>query len=192
MHSNVDSCRCIRTFADNVVDDAHADAELEELAQMRTQLGVAGQQGELLAHIALVEGHLLRVGDQSAVHIAELALQLLLLDGQATSGAAQACQEDAGEEQVEHQDRWCLAAQVHRQAVHVDEDVQHGLADVGVEVRGALAELVDVRGQQLVGVGYPIVQIGHFVVRVAAAIERVWLISARLAEQSVHGTHFRY
>lgn len=160
-----------RTFANDVVNDAHADAELEELAQMRAQLGVAGQQGELLAHVALVEGHLLRVGDQPAVHIAELALQLLLLDGEAASGPAQAGQKDAGEQQVEHQDRGRLAAQVHGQAVHVDEDVQHGLADVRVQVRGALAELVDVRGQQLVGVGYPVVQVRHFVVRVATGGE---------------------
>jgi len=136
---------------------------------MRTQLGVAGQQRELLAHIALVEGHLLRVGDQTAVHIAELALQLLLLDSQAAGGSAQSGEENAGEQQVEHQDRGSFAAQIHCQAVDIDEDVKYGLADVGIQIRGALAELVDVRGQQLIGVGYPVVQIGHFVVGVATA-----------------------
>lgn len=41
------------------------------------------------------------------------------------------------------------------------------LAEVGVEVNHAVAELLHVLCQQLVCVGYPVVQVAHLVVRVA-------------------------
>ena len=48
--------------------------------------------------------------------------------------------------------------------MNVNHYVQHRFADVAVEFGYACAELVDVVGQQLVRVGYTIVQIVHFVI----------------------------
>lgn len=155
------------TLRDQIINDSHANTELEELSQMCRELVEARQNRELLASVSLIERDLLRVGDESAVYVSVFALQLLLLDGQIAGRSTEVRQHYAGQHQVPHDHERCLCANCRSRAINVNEDIEERLAGVGVKIGDALAELVDVGRQQLIGVGDAVVQVCHFVVSVA-------------------------
>ena len=91
-----------QVLGDDVVDEAHSEAELQEAAQVGHQPLEGRQHRQLLALVAAVEGHLLGVGDQPRVDVAQLALQLLLRHRQPRHGPPQPRQQHARQEQVQH------------------------------------------------------------------------------------------
>lgn len=55
---------------------------------------------------------------------------------------------------------------------HVIKDDRFGyLAEVGVQVHNTVAELLHVLRQQLVCIGYPVIQVSHFVVGVTSVTQ---------------------
>lgn len=77
-------------------------------------------------------------------------------------------QDEARQHHVHHDKKRSLSANRRRCSVNVNEDIEHRLAGVGVQISDTLAELVDVRCQHLICVGYSVIQVCHLVVCVAS------------------------
>lgn len=57
-----------------------------------------------------------------------------------------------------------LCPNADRQSIHVNNYVQQWFAGIRIEVRHTFAKFINVIREQLIGVRYSIVQIGHFIV----------------------------
>lgn len=122
----------------------------------------------------MVERDLLGVCDQSAVDVSIFALELLFLDGQVSCRSSQVCQTETREEQVHHDHHGSFRSDRGRCPVNINEDIEEWLACVRVQLSHAFAELVDVVGKELIGICDTIIQICHFVVRVASKSADWW------------------
>lgn len=49
------------------------------------------------------------------------------------------------------------------QAIHVDDDIEYWFTGIRIEIGHTFAEFVNIIGEQLIGIRYSIIQIGHFV-----------------------------
>lgn len=79
-------------------------------------------------------------------------------------------QNEAWSHQISHYYQGSLCTDGWSCAVDVDENVKKGFASIGIKISDAFAELVNVGGEKLIGVGNAIVQIRHFVISVASKI----------------------
>ena len=78
-----------RTFGNDVVNEAHGEAEGDEVAIVVGEALEAVHHVELLALVSLIEGDLLGVGNETRVYVAEFAFVLLLDDGHVSNRFAQ-------------------------------------------------------------------------------------------------------
>lgn len=107
---------------------------------MTDQAGKRAVHSLLLALVATIEGNLLTVGDETRVDITELALETLLLDGEASKGPAEASEDETGRDEVAEHHHRALRPDGPGQLAREDDDVQQWLAEVREQLHPVLVQ----------------------------------------------------
>eukprot|EP01137_Pigoraptor_chileana_P007978 Opistho-2@54248 len=161
---DVESDNSRKVLCDDRVDASHGESELHRSPQQTHKTRKRLIDDEALALVAVVERNLLAVRNESRVDKAELALEPLLLDSVAPRGPAETREHKTRHGQIDHHGRRSLPSDGTRQLARVNNNVENGLADIRKQLGNAVAELLHILGEELIGIGDAIVEIVDLVV----------------------------